>query len=55
MSPFAPNVGWSRMEAACTSSPPGTSWQSVHGSYSFTKDGFTCELEDGTVGSSWWW
>jgi hypothetical protein len=47
-------VGWTRMEAACTSSPPGTSWQNAYGSYSFTKDGFTCELEDGTIRSSWW-
>lgn len=47
-------IGWWRMEAACLSSPPGTNWQVTAADYGFTKHGFTCERDDGSVWSSWW-
>jgi hypothetical protein len=48
-------VGWTRMEAACSTDPPGSSSsQSVEFSWSWDPAGFQCTYDDGRRRTSLW-
>lgn len=52
-------VGWSRMVEFCSAEPPPQAVEQDIGitgfEISFTRHGFTCTFDDGSVRSSWLW